>query len=77
MSAPKFKDTIATHNRAQFAVKALSEVLSANRRGIGNLPLKRGRLKEASDAYKHAILLDNSSRSLEGDILPFAAFRFN
>jgi glycosyltransferase involved in cell wall biosynthesis len=43
--------------------KALNEVFSANRRGVGNLLLERGRVKEARDAYRRAISLDPSVRS--------------
>lgn len=43
--------------------RAVDEVLSANRRGVGNLLLEMGRVKEAREAYRSAILFDHSVRS--------------
>jgi hypothetical protein len=57
--------------------RALSQVMSANRRAMGNLLLKSGRRKEARDCYKRALLMHTSMRSLGKFLLGFAPFRFS
>jgi glycosyltransferase involved in cell wall biosynthesis len=44
--------------------KALNEVMSANRRAIGNLLLKGGKVKEARECYRRALFIHPSIRSL-------------
>jgi glycosyltransferase involved in cell wall biosynthesis len=44
--------------------KALNEVMSANRRAIGNLLLKNGKVKEARECYRRALFIHPSIRSL-------------
>lgn len=49
--------------------RALSKVMSANRRAMGNLLLKNGRTNEARECYTRAFLIDPSLRSLARYIL--------
>jgi glycosyltransferase involved in cell wall biosynthesis len=44
--------------------RALNAVMSANRRAMGNLLLREGRITEARDCYKRALSMDHSIRSL-------------
>jgi glycosyltransferase involved in cell wall biosynthesis len=44
--------------------RALNAVMSANRRAIGNLLLKDGRMIEAKNCFKRALSMDHSMRSL-------------
>ena len=43
--------------------KVLTEIMSANRRAIGNLLLKEGRVTESRNSYKRAFSMDHSIRS--------------
>ncbi len=58
--APKYKEC-----------KALDELLSANRRAIGNILLRAGRTKDARDCYKRALLIDPSIASIGKYILSY------
>jgi glycosyltransferase involved in cell wall biosynthesis len=49
--------------------KALNEIMSANRRAMGNLLLENGMTKEARDCYKRALFIDPSIVSLGKYIL--------
>ncbi len=53
--------------------KALNEVMSANRRAIGNLLLKNGNVKEARECYRRALLIHPSIRSLGKYLLSLPA----
>jgi len=57
--------------------KAVNELLSANRRTIGNLLLKKGNIKGARDCYKRALLIDPSIASLGKYILSFLPAKAN
>lgn len=57
--------------------KALNEVVSANRRAIGNLLLKSGKIKEARDSYKRALFMSPSIASLGKYLLSFLGIETN
>jgi tetratricopeptide (TPR) repeat protein len=57
--------------------KALNEVMSANRRAIGNLLLGNGRLREARDCYRRALFTDPSIASLGKYVLSFLPAKTN
>jgi hypothetical protein len=57
--------------------KALNEIMSANRRAIGNLLLKSGRKKEARDCYKLALFMCPSTASLGKYFLSFLGIKAN
>ncbi len=53
--------------------RALNEVMSANRRAIGNLLLQDGKLKEARECYRRALFIHPSMRSLGKYLLSLPA----
>lgn len=57
--------------------KALDEILSANRRAIGNLLVKNGNMKGARDCYKRALFIGPSIASIEKYILSFLPAKIN
>jgi glycosyltransferase involved in cell wall biosynthesis len=58
-------------------LKALNEVLSANRRAIGNLLIKDGKVKEARNYYERAFFTSPSIASLGKYILSFLPAKTN
>lgn len=50
---------------------ALTRIMSANKRAMGNLLLKDGKKREARERYRHAVLVHPSLRSLGKYILSF------
>jgi glycosyltransferase involved in cell wall biosynthesis len=57
--------------------KALNELLSANRRGVGNLLLETGSIRGARDYYKRALFIDPSIASLGKYVLSFLPAKIN
>jgi glycosyltransferase involved in cell wall biosynthesis len=52
-------------------IKILNEIISANRRAIGNLLVKDGKIKEARDCYKRAFFIAPSIASFGKYVLSF------
>lgn len=57
--------------------KALREVLSANRRAIGNLLLTNGKIREARNSYKRSIVFDPCISSIGKYVLSFFPPKIN
>ena len=57
--------------------KALNELLSANKRAIGNLLIKEGKLREARNYYERAFFISPSITSLSKYILSFLPAKTN
>jgi glycosyltransferase involved in cell wall biosynthesis len=53
--------------------KALNEVMSANRRAIGNLMMQNGNVMEARECYRRALFIHPSVRSLGKYLLSWSA----
>jgi glycosyltransferase involved in cell wall biosynthesis len=58
-------------------VRIIKNLLSANRRAIGNLYLRNGEIKEARISYKQALFIDPSIASLSKYILSFLPVKAN
>lgn len=58
-------------------IRALNDLLSANRRGIGNLFLENGEIKEARNSYRRALFYSPSIASLIRYILSFLPAKAN
>jgi hypothetical protein len=56
-------------------LKSLNEVMSANRRAIGNLLLRDGKRTEARECYKRSFAVDRSPASLGRYVLSFLPSR--
>jgi len=52
-------------------IKVLNDVLSSNRRAIGNLFLANGKIREARDCYRRALFISPSPTSLGKYLLSF------
>ncbi|UOA10201.1 glycosyltransferase [Methylobacter sp. S3L5C] len=57
--------------------KALKELLSTNRRAIGNLLIKNGDLAGARESYRYALFMDPSIRSIGKYFLSFLPININ
>ena len=66
-----YKNLSRVHELKRNERKALNKVMSANRRAIGNLLFKKGKMNEARDSYKRAILIDPSLFSVGKYLLSF------
>jgi glycosyltransferase involved in cell wall biosynthesis len=58
-------------------IQVLNDLLSANRRAIGNLLIKNGKIKEARNSYERAFFISPSIASLSKYILSFLPERTN